>query len=66
MFGGITFYVAGLLQYGNNIVNLVLRAVVCLVIPNLLVAVCYSRTDEFKFFMKMVIGFKNKLLKKSV
>ncbi len=35
--------------------NLIIRAFICLTIPNIIFMTCFYRTDEFKYFMKILI-----------
>ena len=41
-------------SFENAILNIILRGVVCLIVPNLIIVIIYSRTDEFKYVIKTV------------
>ncbi len=48
----------------NLFVELILRAIVCVAIPNLMNLVLFCRTNEFKELLQLVLGILNKKIKK--
>ena len=48
----------------NLFVELILRAIVCVAIPNLMNLVLFCRTNEFKELLQLVLGILNKKVKK--
>lgn len=57
--GGLSYLVCMLIP-ASGIVELILRAFVCLCIPNVIYFVCYHRTSEFKELVGIAKGFLHK------
>jgi len=52
----LTFIICEKLFLEYSIINLILRGIVCLVIPNIIFLFCYMRQEECKEILKMVIN----------
>lgn len=65
IFTGVVCYVlCGFCKY-NNIINLILKVIICSVIPNIVFYMCYGKTQEGKYLIgaikKIVIGVIKKV-----
>lgn len=62
----LTYFVAERMvaNTDNLFVELILRAVVCVAIPNIINLVLFFRTNEFKQLLQLVLGILNKKIKK--
>ncbi len=62
----LTYFVADKLaaKTDNLFIELILRAIVCVAIPNVINLVLFFRTSEFKQLLQLVLGVLNKKIKK--
>ena len=62
----LTYFVAEKLvaNTDNLFIELILRAVVCVAIPNVINIILFCRTSEFKQLLQLVLGVLNKKIKK--
>lgn len=61
---GVVTYSICMFEMGNNFGNLLFRLGVCLFVPNILYWIIYHRSDNYKFFISLLINMKKKLLRK--
>lgn len=57
----LTYYLCGLVSVSNMYLDLILRCIICVIVPNLLIVICFFRTDEFRYAIDLV---KTIILKK--
>ena len=60
---GLTYFISCLLSAGNALTDLILKFAVCLVIPNAVFLLCFFRTDDFKYFVRLISDVVKKLFK---
>lgn len=60
--GTFTWYVASLVTPQSLILNILFKATACIVIPNILMVVFFSRTEEFKKTISIVLQLFNGVL----
>ena len=60
--GALTWYVASLATPQSLILNILFKATACVVIPNILMVVFFSRTEEFKKTISIVLQLFNGVL----
>ena len=60
--GTLTWYVASLVTSQSLILNILFKATACIVIPNILMVVFFSRTEEFKKTISIVLQLFNGVL----
>lgn len=51
----ITYYLCSLIK-GNAIIHLIIKGIMCCIIPNILFIVCYFRMDEFKDMRNRILN----------
>lgn len=62
--GALTYFVCSLLK-GVSVWMLLAKGLICLILPNALYALCYFKTEEFKYFKDLFADFfKSKFKKK--
>ncbi|MEH7016227.1 hypothetical protein V7065_07220, partial [Bacillus sp. JJ63] len=49
----------------NDLLGLVLKGIVCLIVPNLIYVCIFRKTDEFKYLFGIFKNIVGKLLKRS-
>ena len=64
VFACITQLIVNIVPKYNGILDFVISAVICCIVPNLLVLIFYFKTKEFAYLLKIVNVYKNKLLKR--
>lgn len=52
--GVFTYYIANFCMFENIVLSFILKVFVCSVVPNLLFFIIFYRTEEFKYFLKML------------
>ena len=57
----ITSTIAKLFVFDNGLMNVFKNIIISLIIPNVIMIVCFYNTDEFKFILYILEKFKNKL-----
>ena len=60
---GLTYFISCLLSAGNALTDLIIKFAVCLVIPNAVFLLCFFRTDDFKYFVRLISDVVKKLFK---
>lgn len=50
----ISYYAIHMITFGNFIVQIVYNALICLVIPNIIYALILYKTDEFKYYFRLI------------
>lgn len=62
--GAVCYVLCGFCKY-NNIINLILKVIICSIIPNIVFYMCYGKTQEGKYLIgaikKIVIGVIKKV-----
>ncbi|MBR4073263.1 MAG: oligosaccharide flippase family protein [Clostridia bacterium] len=53
--GGLTWYIASFVTTQSLILNIFLKAIVCILVPNILVIVFFCKTEEFKKTVSIVL-----------
>lgn len=53
----ICYFVTGLINFSNPILNLIVRAIVCTIVTNGIFLAIFSRTDEFKYIRNVLKNF---------
>ena len=56
----ITFKISRLIIVSNVFLSLIINCVIALVIPNLVLLILFWHTDNFKYYLDLVKGFKNR------
>lgn len=59
LIGGLTYFLCNLVP-NENLFNLAVRFFICAVVPNLLFALCYFWTPEFKYYVDLFISLVRK------
>lgn len=59
----VTYFVCSVLP-GNMFVNFILRAAVCVILPNLFNIICYYNTAEFRYFKQLAKNILMKIVRK--
>lgn len=52
--GVLTIGLCSLIKYNNVILILILRLIICIVVPNLIYLLCFHRSKEFKFYVHKI------------
>ncbi len=63
--GACTYFLCGFVSLSGPYMNFIVRAFICLIVPNGIVALLFCRTAEFKYFLSIVINIKAYLQKSS-
>lgn len=53
--GALTWYIASFIAVQSLIMNILIKAIICLIIPNALIIIFFSKTEEFKKTVSIVI-----------
>lgn len=54
----VTAYLTKIIDIGiSNFTELIKNLIICLIVPNLIYLIIFCRTDEFKYFKDMLMGF---------
>ena len=61
----ITFVVTSFVAF-NGWIGFIIKLIICLVIPNFIVALIYCRSDEFKFVKKLFLKILEKIFRKNI
>lgn len=56
----LTSWICGFVAIGNPYLNLIVRCIVCVLVPNAIVVLCFFKTDEFRY----AVDLAGKILKK--
>lgn len=63
--GIITVFVTLLTsKIGNNLLEIVLNAIICIIVPNTIFIIIFHNKEEFKFFKNMIVKILNNLKNK--
>lgn len=60
----ITYYISLFFIVENALLQVVINVIICLIVPNLILFIIFRKTDEFKYFKKLVSNIFNKVFKK--
>ena len=64
IFTGVVCYVlCGFCKY-NNIINLILKVIICSIIPNIVFYMCYGKTQEGKYLIGAIKKIITGVIKK--
>lgn len=61
---GIMIILNSFITINNNFFSIIVNAIICLIIPNLIYFICLRRTDEFKYYLGILKKVKGKFIKK--
>ena len=61
----ITYYLCSFINFGR-VVSLILKAILCLIIPNTINILIFRKTDEFKYFKNLIKKLLQKLKRKKI
>lgn len=64
--GAITFGTARIINFNNQILNLLWDVIICIIIPNLLLYLYYRKTPELSYYINLLKSMLSKVLKKDV
>lgn len=57
----ITYYISSLVKTQFLIAELIIKLLICLIIPNMLIVLLYRNTEEFSYFKTLIITLKDKI-----
>ena len=57
----ITYFISAINPIRNNMLNLLSNLGICLIIPNFIMAICFYKTDNFKYYINILKKFLKKL-----
>lgn len=57
---GALYFLFTLITISNPYLLILVRLIICLTLPNVLLLLIYRRSDEYKYFANILIGFLNK------
>ncbi len=60
----ISYGVANILVLDNVLVQIIVRCIICVIIPNLMIILIYRKTDEFKYCCEQMSNIFRKLIRK--
>ena len=60
----VTYGVCSLVSFENAILTLVVKAVICVIIPNVIVILLFHKTDEFVYLRGLLLRVLNKVIGK--
>ena len=63
--GGVCYYICSLIRFAL-VINVVLKIVICSVIPNAVFLACFFRTHEFKHLLEFVQRVFHRICKKQL
>lgn len=61
---GIMIILNSFITINNNFFSIIVNAIICLIIPNLIYFIYLRRTDEFKYYLGILKKVKGKFIKK--
>lgn len=61
--GGVCYVLCGFCKY-NNIINLILKVIICSIIPNIVFYMCYGKTQEGKYLIGAIKKIITGVIKK--
>ena len=61
----LTYYLCSFITFGR-FVSLMLKALLCLIIPNSIIIVCYRTTPEYQYLKRLIKGFFKRFRRKKV
>ena len=64
--GAITFGTSRIINFDNQILNLLWDVIICIIVPNLLLYLYYRKTPELSYYMNLLKSMLSKVLKKDV
>lgn len=59
----ITYGVSMLIQVNNNLLQVVINTIICLIIPNVMMVLIFRKTDNYKYFKELGFKLLNKFIK---
>ena len=62
----VTTYICNAFVIGNSFISLVVRGIICLIVPNIFYVLIFYRNKEFQYIKSVLINMKTKIKIKSV
>jgi O-antigen/teichoic acid export membrane protein len=59
----LTYYLCSFIVFGR-FVSLLLKGLLCLIVPNLIVVICYRKTSEYQYLKRLIKSFLNRFRKR--
>ena len=64
--GIITVFITYPVQaINNNILEVLINAIICVIVPNTIFILLFHKTEEYKYFKEMMLNLLKKISKKS-
>ena len=61
----VTYKVANIVNFSISILNLLAKGLICLVVPNMIIAIIFSRSEEYKEGIRLLAGGRlSRIIKK--
>lgn len=62
----LTYYLCSLVNVANPFAHLIILCVLCVVVPNMAIVVCFFKTDEFKYAVELIKNIVKKFIGKFI
>lgn len=49
-----TYFITNISSYSNVLIELVLKSIICLIIPNIIIVICFYKTDNLRYYAKLI------------
>ena len=59
---GIITYLLCSVVLAQGVIGLVIKAVICLIVPNMIICFLFRNTDEFRYYKKIFVNMVNRLV----
>lgn len=59
----ITYKITTLIVTSSSMVRLIVNAVICIIVPNVMYFICFRRSEEFKYYIDVIKSFWKKEVK---